>query len=333
MTNDLTTVEGSFQQLIDDLENNLQEKGLDAEYDATTGIRGLVAKISEIEPLPSYDIRFETHDVVKYYQDPDKQFFANVYDNGEKVTRTDIHYDDTDSTLKFIINYPDGSSVSYSRRYLDTNNAVKLNLQMPPGEHDIITNYKKDNSIFAATNHITILPRLTSITGDLTKYFRNAQYSVKYVDFNGEPVSGQEIIYWLNDASYSRTTNTEGISKININLYPGEYIITAGVGNEKISNKIIILSPIISEDVTFNQGQQNQYIVTVLDRETGEPSPNKTVTFQINSGSIITQTSDSNGQAVLTLSANANVGTYTIKTTYENYTQTNTITIVESSEQ
>ena len=49
MTNDLTTVEGSFQQLIDDLENNLQEKGVNAQYDATTGIRGLVAKILDIK--------------------------------------------------------------------------------------------------------------------------------------------------------------------------------------------------------------------------------------------------------------------------------------------
>lgn len=333
MTNDLTTVEGSFQQLIDDLENNLQEKGLDAEYDATTGIRGLVAKISEIEPLPNYDIRFETHDLVKYYRDPDKQFDANVYDNGEKVTRKDIVYgNSSNTTLKFILNRcSDGYSYTYFREYSDSSNAVRLNIQAAPGEYDIITNYKKDNSIFATTNHITILPRLTSITGDLTKYFRNTQqYYVKYVDFNGEPVSGQEIIYWLNDVSYPRTTNAEGIAKMNINVYPGEYIITAEAPyNEKISNNIVVLSPIISEDVTFNQGQQNQYIVTVLDRETGEPSPDKTVTFQIDSNNAYTQTSDSNGQAALNISASMNAGTYTIKTTYEGYTQTNTITIVE----
>lgn len=244
MTNDLTTVEGSFQQLIDDLENNLQEKGVDAEYDATTGIRGLVAKISEIESLPSYDIRFETHDLVKYYRDPDKQFYANVYDNGEKVTRTDINYgnDDIGTTLEFILNDSNNNSVTYSRRYSDADNAVKLNIQIPPGEYDIITNYQKDNSIFATTNHITVLPiSVTFDTQDITMQYRDGTKFTANVYENEKLVTRGDISYTVNETTYTGTllfevsngvyycrpySSTNGYCSINLNFPVGEYDIT-----------------------------------------------------------------------------------------------------------
>lgn len=49
MTNDLNTLNGSLQQMIDELEENLQLMGVDAEYDPVTGIRGLIAQITDIE--------------------------------------------------------------------------------------------------------------------------------------------------------------------------------------------------------------------------------------------------------------------------------------------
>lgn len=45
------TIESDFETLIDELETNLQAMGVyDAEFDATTGIRGLVARIIDINP-------------------------------------------------------------------------------------------------------------------------------------------------------------------------------------------------------------------------------------------------------------------------------------------
>ena len=49
MTNDLTTISGSLQQAIDDLETNLALMGVDATYDSTTGLMGLVDEILNIE--------------------------------------------------------------------------------------------------------------------------------------------------------------------------------------------------------------------------------------------------------------------------------------------
>ena len=49
MTNDLTTISGSLQQAIDDLETNLALMGVDATFDSATGLMGLVDEILNIE--------------------------------------------------------------------------------------------------------------------------------------------------------------------------------------------------------------------------------------------------------------------------------------------
>ena len=49
MTNDLTTLNGALQETIDQLETELDNKGVSATYDSKTGILGLVSKISDIQ--------------------------------------------------------------------------------------------------------------------------------------------------------------------------------------------------------------------------------------------------------------------------------------------
>lgn len=64
MTNDTNTITGALQEIIDRLENNLQNKGVNATYDSTTGILGLVDRISEISQssgssgVPCYHVEF-----------------------------------------------------------------------------------------------------------------------------------------------------------------------------------------------------------------------------------------------------------------------------------
>ena len=48
MTNDTNTIAGALQEVIDRLETNLQAKGVNATYSASTGILGLVGQIGNI---------------------------------------------------------------------------------------------------------------------------------------------------------------------------------------------------------------------------------------------------------------------------------------------
>ena len=62
MTNDLTTLNGSLQEVIDRLESNLADKGVTATFDSTKGILGLVDEIQNIETggtgVPCYNVSF-----------------------------------------------------------------------------------------------------------------------------------------------------------------------------------------------------------------------------------------------------------------------------------
>lgn len=69
MTNDLTTLNGSLQEIIDRLETNLQAKGVNATYSASTGILGLVDQIQNISQssgsggsgVPCYKVEFTSN--------------------------------------------------------------------------------------------------------------------------------------------------------------------------------------------------------------------------------------------------------------------------------
>ena len=79
-----------------------------------------------------------------------------------------------------------------------------------------------------SSNNITVISRIVE-NNDLTKYYKNAsQYTVKIIGDDGKPVgAGVEVTFNINGVFYTRTTNESGIAKLNINLQPGDYVITA----------------------------------------------------------------------------------------------------------
>lgn len=58
MTNDLSTLNGSLVEMKDQLIYELGQKGVSASYDSTTGLLGLIGKISEIQQGSCYHIEF-----------------------------------------------------------------------------------------------------------------------------------------------------------------------------------------------------------------------------------------------------------------------------------
>lgn len=58
------------------------------------------------------------------------------------------------------------------------------------------------------------------------------------VDGQGNPYSGENITFNINGIFYTRLTNEVGVAHLNINLGPGEYIVTSSYNSNNIANSI-----------------------------------------------------------------------------------------------
>lgn len=136
---------------------------------------------------------------------------------------------------------------------------------------------------------------------DLTKYYRNAsQYSVRLMDDNGNPVGkGVSALFNINGVFYNRTSDENGYVKLNINLRPGDYIITAEYNGYKISNNIKVLPVLVGSDLTKQVFDLTPFSVKLVDGQ-GFPLIGKVITLNIN-GVMYNRTTDLLGYARLNI--------------------------------
>ena len=151
------------------------------------------------------------------------QYVAKFLDsNGKALANTDV---------KFNIN-----GVFYTR-VTDENGIARLNIRLDPASY-IITAYNPVTGEQKA-NEVTVLPRI--IAEDLSmKYLDGSTFNAALVDGQGKAISGVNITFNINGVFYHRTTDADGVTKLNIRLMPGEYIITSMYDECWASNKIII---------------------------------------------------------------------------------------------
>ena len=73
-------------------------------------------------------------------------------------------------------------------------------------------------------------------------YKDGSKVAASLVDGQGNPLANVDIAFNINGVFYNRTTDENGIARLNINLMPGEYIITSQYGQAVIFNKITIVA-------------------------------------------------------------------------------------------
>ncbi|SDA64430.1 C1 family peptidase, partial [Methanobrevibacter millerae] len=244
-------------------------------------------------------IPFYTEDLVKIYKN-DSKFEANIGVANQTVT--------------FEVN-----GGTYNRTS-DENGTARIAINLNPGEYTIKTTFNGTT----VENSITVLPTL--IADNLVKYFRNAsQFYVTLIDGQGNPVAGQNVTMNINGVFYTRVTNENGTARLNINLNPGEYILTAidPLTGLQMSYNITVLSILEADDLEMNYKDGSTFNVTVLDGQ-GNPLAGVSVTFNIN-GVFYNRTTDSNGIARLNI--NLMAGEYIITSEYDDLKISNTITI------
>ena len=248
-------------------------------------------------------------DVVKVYRN-DTQYYATFRDS-------EGNYLKDGTAVRFNIN-----GVMYDRKISGSEGLAKLNINLNQGNYVITaTNLETGEN---AANNITIISRIVE-NSDITKYYRNAtQYTVKVIGDDGNPVgAGETVTFNINGVFYNRTTNASGIAKLNINLPPGDYIITAEYKNCKVSNNIKVLPVLSAKDLTKKYGTPDQFVATLLDGQ-GKALAGETVQFNVN-GVLYNRVTDSDGHAKLNIRLMA--GQYIITSSYNGASIANNIVI------
>ncbi len=213
--------------------------------------------------VSDYNYSLETNDLTKTYRN-DSQFEA-------KVIETPSSFIPLTKPAKMIFEV---NGVMYYRNIL--NSTSKLNINLDPGTYTITTYY----GLLKNTNTITVLPTLVE-NNDLVKFYKNdSQYTVKVLNPEGKNIgAGKVVTFNINGVFYTRQTNDEGIAKLNINLQPGDYIITAEYEGCRVSNKIIVRPTLFHYPITtIGDGAIS---VRVLDGN-GEGIANEKISININ---------------------------------------------------
>jgi len=158
-------------------------------------------------------------------------FFKNGTRYTVKVIKQDGTVAGAGETVTFNIN-----GVFYER----TTNAegiAGLNLNLEPNNYIITAMYEG----CAVANNIKVKHVLHA--EDLTKKYGTAdQFTVNVVDGQGNPLANATVIFNINGVFYYRVSNATGTAKLNINLMPGQYIITSSFNGENIANKVTVTS-------------------------------------------------------------------------------------------
>ena len=210
--------------------------------------------------------------------------------------------------------------------YTRTTNAsgwAKLNINLPEGKY-ILTAINPVTGEMR-TNNVTVFNLIES--GDLVKYYKNGTQFIARIhsDDGGWVKAGVDVTFNINGVFYTRQTNETGHVKLNINLPPGDYIITAFYKNARKSNNVKVLSKLVTSDLNMKYHDGSKFVVKTLDGQ-GNPAPHQNVSFNIN-GILYSRMTNDVGEAGLNI--NLPSGKYIITSKYGEESKSNTITIGE----
>ena len=242
------------------------------------------------------------------------------YKNGTRYEISISGDNISDSSVIFNIN-----GMNYTKSLVDGKSSIGINLE--PGKYTITTFYKYSDKVITKTNTINILS--TTVANDVVKYYKNGtQYYATFLDGNGNPLANTTVSFNINGVFYTRQTNGSGVARLNINLNPNTYVLTAIHPNGlQYSNNITILPTISGNNIIKYYKNGTQYYATFLD-DNGNPLINTSVSFNIN-GVFYTRQTDDNGVARLNINLDPN--TYVLTAIHPNGLQyANNITVLST---
>lgn len=287
-----------------------------ADYDLNKGHGKYIVNSTYMDALKNssyysailnYTYNVSAPGLVKYYGGPEK-FNVGVLDNDKGITNKSVF---------ITIN-----GVTYER-ITNEMGIASLNIRLNSGYYDVKVKVDEVELNSSVTVNSTVSGE------DLTKIYRNGtQYSAIFYDNKGNYLKNTVVSFNVNGIFYYRTTDSNGVATLNINLPVGKYVITAinPSSGEMYSNNIIVLSHFIEHsDFEKTYGSPAQYVIKICDMEGNVCKAGEIVTFNIN-GIFYSSISDSNGNVALNI--NLMPGEYIITNYYKEEAVSDKITVL-----
>lgn len=220
-------------------------------------------------------------DLSMYYKNGSR-YEVSIYQDGKL-----INSQNNDSKVIFNVN-----GVNYTKELVNGKASIGINLN--PGNYTITTFYHYTGGLATKTNNIEVLS--TILANDVVKFFRNGtQYCAKFLDGCGSPLVNASVTFNINGVFYKKQTDDNGMARLNINLFPGEYILTAiHLNGEEKANIIKVLTTISAEDISLIENKSGVFVLKTHDGA-------RNVSITIDGVEYIVQTDDG-GVATLNVS-------------------------------
>ncbi|MDO5847999.1 MAG: Ig-like domain repeat protein [Methanobrevibacter sp.] len=217
---------------------NIGEYTITAKYETQTA----TTKIKVLKPTATTYKLTEYKDITMKQKDGTKYTIKLTDEKGNPQTG---------KTITLYLNGANFKNLKYDRT-TDANGIANLPIGLNVGEYTITAIYETQS----ITTKITVLNQnaQTPTTYKLTEYKDitmkqkdGTKYTIKLTDEKGNPQTGKTITLYLNGANfknlkYDRTTDTNGIANLPIELAPGQYTITATYQTQTITTKITVLA-------------------------------------------------------------------------------------------
>ena len=243
--------------------------------------------------------------LVKMYQNH-TQFYATFIGSDGKVL--------ANTTVKFNIN-----GVFYNRT-TDSKGTANLTINLNPGNYTL-------SAINLANNEekgFNVLVKSLIEANNLTKYYQNAsKFEAKIYNKDGSLAINKTVEFNVNGVFYKRTSDSNGVVSLAINLNPGEYTITTIYGGLAVGNKINVLPTLEAKDLAMTYKDGSKFQVKTLNGE-GKPLASQNVTFNVN-GVFYHKTTGDDG--VASLNINLMKGEYIITSYWNDFETGNKISI------
>ncbi|WP_458453735.1 Ig-like domain repeat protein [Methanobrevibacter sp.] len=256
------------------------------------------------------DVILKVKNMTKYYGDASKL----------EVTLTDSNHNPLPNQVITVNGRINLTTDDEGRVYVDADYNV--------GNHTIFISYAGSQKYISSNATVSVTVKSTVNGIDVVKQFgTSSQYFAIFLDSSGRALANTLVTYIIADKSFTASTLPNGISRVNINLNPGYYLIMAinpGTGEYAI-NSIFVYDRIMeNKDLTQSYTQNKLFKVRAYAADGNITGAGQKVTFKVN-GKTYTGVTDAKGYA--SFRVNLKPGTYKVTSSYGGVTKTNVIKV------